>query len=116
MPKTMTIIRDVAMHREFGGFRLTTLGARELAKRKNLPFVDLSETMGQDHYAFGDKYETLDEVCQRDDPALISVIRDLGPLASVGGRVEVVKVEISIDISDYDGRESPHVYGGVKWP
>lgn len=114
MTQTMKITRKVALNRAPGGFRLTTMAARELAKRKGLPFVDLTAEMGHDHYAFGKNYETFDQVCTRDDPDLIAIIEEYGEQASVGGTVKVMIVTLEMDIEDKNGFESVHAWGNER--
>ena len=131
---------EIVVNRCFGGFGLSYAGVMEYAKKKGMTLYayiaksagkgwEYERYMGEHekdnrilcvHYHTGcyDKIDNLpgdgyfsDRDIERNDPALVAVVREMGDEASsVFAKLEIVDIPDDVDweIDEYDGIETVH--------
>lgn len=121
--------QKIVINRCFGGFGLSELADRALAKRKGVTLYELNASYGVKTFATVPKeeYERLERESRvkrdlslveglfwnsmawgRDDPDLVAVVEELGETANgVYSELKVVEVPYGVlwDINEYDGIE-----------
>lgn len=103
---------SVVINTDYGGFRLSDEAQLRIAARKGLE-LEYSDN-GRFLKLKGEKYKGIDDICQRDDPDLVAVVREMGKAAStVYSDLEVVDVTVEVNIDEYDGKE--RVTGAGAW-
>ena len=105
----------IVINRSHGVFSLTSEAAQRILQRKGLPYR-LEKSLSSSTYPYiGTGWQTAIDVCSRNDPDLIAVIREMG--GEAGGsssRLEIHEVELFITIDDYDGMETVRIAGGYR--
>jgi len=93
----MTFKTEVVINTNFGAFSLSNAAIIAIKERKKL---------------FGLADSDFIHDLKRNDPILVGVVKDLGDAAAGKGcALKIVEVDLTIEIRNYDGKESVHVGG-----
>lgn len=107
---SVKLIVPMVINRCHGGYGLSKDAAIEIAKRKGIEIKNY-----RDWPLEANTGRPIEEIIRRDDPVLIDVVREMGDKANGEcAKLEIVEVNVAIDLSDFDGKETVEVSGGVR--
>ena len=102
----------VVINQDFGGFGLSDYAMMAYLQKKEIKFKIETDTQGNSHFYYNnskdDKEYIWDTDIERNDPALIEIVEELGEKAnSRYSNLEIVEIPDDVEwvIKEYDGRE-----------